>query len=461
MLAHAHTTCSDDAFISLQINCTSRHFRRFTYAPSWPIAIERLERVPSSQRHAYEIIRYGKQCKPYLDFDLKNPTEEWTETQIVSILEKLVLQIFREEYNVVVTSDALKWSSGSRPGKISLHCVVSTHEPQYVFATNRAGEPGSAYSLAFRLRQHLAIVAPELVDGVDKGVYSRDREMRLVGSTKCEASDFPLRSLDTSPFSDHCITWLDARNVEMLYVPQQLVGSVAAYNIVDADEIGETRSSVSLPLSKNGFVSYKRPYSEEWVDAILRLIAPRFWQERDSWLRIAMAMKSLQLPFDTFDALSKQFGGEKYGNTRETWRSVKSRHENTPSLGTLCHFAKESDPIEYARLAAMPDTDPRAVIFRDKFERGVNSRWTTKSLKRTRADGQKLVLVSAGDDTRVCGENHNERFEGCSPYALVYGVTGDACVCCKKCDRVGTNAFVGRFSGEKMALLTDLLKDLE
>ena len=463
MMADAQSSCSDGAFIAMQINCPTTHFRRFTYAPSWPIALERLESVDSHERHAYEMVRYGRQCKPYLDFDMKNPTDMWTEASVISTFEPLIIQIFREDYGVTITSDALKWSSGSRPGKLSLHCVVSTHSPQYVFATNRAGEHGSAYSLAFRLRQHLANVAPALMDGVDKGVYSRDREMRLIGSTKCESRDYPLKALDSAPFADHCITWLDNQNLETLYVPTSMIGSVAAYNIVDADEVGETFSSASLPLSKNGFVSYKRPYSEEWVDAILRLVAPRFWQEYTSWLRICMAMKSLGMPFDTFDALSRAYGGSAYGNTREQWRSVRSRKENTPSLGTLCHFAKESDPIEYARLAAMPENDPRAEMLRDEIQRGTNeqARWSTRSLKRTRADGQTLVFVGAGEDARVCGSNKNERYEGCAPYALVYTSTGDVCVCCKRCKRTGKRAFVGRIAPEKRKKLSSLLQELE
>ena len=462
MLTHARAHCTMDTFPAFQINCSEKYWRRFTYANSWQDAFPRIQAVESRSRHAYEIVRYGRPCKPYLDFDMKEPPAEWTEERVIATLAPLVLQIFRDECGVAVAPEALTWSSGSRPGKLSLHLVVSTHAPQVVFATNRAGEAGSAYALAFRLRQHLAIVAPALVEGVDKSVYSKDREMRLVGSTKCEARDYPLRALGAAPFADHCITWLD-KETSTLTVPSALTGSIAAYNLVDADEKGETFSTASLPLPKRGFVAYKQPYSEEWVEALLRLISPSTWRAYDTWLRICMAMKSLGMPFDLFDQLSREFGGTGYGGTRETWRAVRTRTDNTPSMGTICHLAKESDPIEYARLVGMPDSDPRATLLREAIQRGAGAQahWSTRSLKRTRADGQTLILAGAGVDARVCGAQRNDRFEGCAPYALVYAASGDVCVCCNRCRRTGKRAFVGRLSYDTRRELGALLRELE
>jgi hypothetical protein len=206
----------DGAFIAFQFTCPVRLWRRFSYAESWPSLRKALRTVPSRHRHAYEIVRYGVPCKPYIDFDMEQPPPEWTEQRVVATLEPLVLKVFRDDYGIVLSPESMAWSTGSRPGKLSLHLVVSTHEPQFLFRTNKAGEPGSAYSLAFRLRHHLAIVAPELVECVDKAVYTRDREMRLVGSTKRERPEYPLKALDpTKPYADHCITWLDSDQTQV------------------------------------------------------------------------------------------------------------------------------------------------------------------------------------------------------------------------------------------------------
>jgi hypothetical protein len=240
--------------------------------------------------------------------------------------------------------------------------------------------------------------------------------------------------------------------MSIICVPDGIVGSVAAYNLVDDDEGGETHSLASSTWTSRGgsraFENYTRPFSRDWAIEMLRIISPSIWQSYDSWLRICMAMKSLGMGFETFDSLSREFGGSKYGGSHQTWSSVRSKADNSPGFGTICHYARESDPAAYAELASMPETDPRATILNREIRRTAGVAWRTRGLKRRMDGGETVLLVQSTDDVNACGQKGNERFEGCNPYALVYVASGEVCVCCNKCKRRGKKGFVGRMAYE-------------
>ena len=104
--------------------------------------------------------------------------------------------------------------------ELSVHLVISTHEPhQHVYDGNHQDDPQGAMHLAMRLKQ----LDPECVGAVvDTAVYTKDREMRMCGSSKADSAQSMLEPMNGRPqplvWTDTVITSLDAKRQE-LYVP--------------------------------------------------------------------------------------------------------------------------------------------------------------------------------------------------------------------------------------------------
>eukprot|EP00891_Asterochloris_glomerata_P006759 jgi/Astpho2/6759/fgenesh1_pg.00102_%23_32_t len=84
-----------------------------------------------------------------------------------------------------------------------MHLVISTHSPQYVFATNM-------WDGAWHLARRIVELDEEMREVVDLGIYTKDRAMRMLGSSKYDKKQSVLEALDPSQaVRDHVITWLD------------------------------------------------------------------------------------------------------------------------------------------------------------------------------------------------------------------------------------------------------------
>ena len=58
-----------------------------------------------------------------------------------------------------------------------MHLVIATHSPQYVFATN-------LWDGAWHLARRIVELDEEMREVVDLGIYTKERAMRMLGSSK-------------------------------------------------------------------------------------------------------------------------------------------------------------------------------------------------------------------------------------------------------------------------------------
>jgi hypothetical protein len=133
--------------------------------PDWPIAAPLLH----GQLHLEEMMAEGKPCKPYLDLERDDglPPGEDLSTVIAGIQEG-VKEVFNQDYNVQLADDDFNWlhCDYGPKGKFSLHFIVLTHGPQFVYRSNLAppADPQGAGHLARRLAKILPAHLAELID---------------------------------------------------------------------------------------------------------------------------------------------------------------------------------------------------------------------------------------------------------------------------------------------------------
>jgi hypothetical protein len=136
--------------------------------------------------------------------------------------DRVLTAIFANDYGVVLSPSDLLWLVSPQKSKLSLHVVVCTHGPQWVYSSNHQSDPSGASHLAQRIRQ----VDPSALGPlVDVSVYTKDREMRALGASKFgkPGSAFFLYDRGTGvsvPPKDTLITCLDCASVrKVLDVP--------------------------------------------------------------------------------------------------------------------------------------------------------------------------------------------------------------------------------------------------
>lgn len=207
----------------LQIQDPETGFRGFTCYETWSRAIESLESLGGGMRHVFEIITYGKPCKPYIDFDgsgINLSVEEITTT-----LEDAITRIFKEDYDLALQPHDFIWTLSPNPDKISLHMTVSKqYGPMFVFRSNHQDDSHGAFHLAARVKALL----PALSEFVDGSVYTKDREMRLLGSCKYGRADvLEFLHKDRGYSAKHAaITWIDGE-MQIIEVPYHIHRNLA------------------------------------------------------------------------------------------------------------------------------------------------------------------------------------------------------------------------------------------
>ena len=194
--------------------------RGFMCYPTWVDAVKNLVGLEGGLRlHLNELIAERRPCKPYLDLDLDLETcsmpEGWTQDTVVVRTERAILRIFLEDFSIELNPSSFVWMESHRADKFSMHLVVSSHRPQWVFAENHKWNPEGAIQLALRVVHK----DPDLAPFVDLSVYSRDREMRMVGSTKFGKQAVLATVNPEVAYRDTVITWLDDTEVEVIKVP--------------------------------------------------------------------------------------------------------------------------------------------------------------------------------------------------------------------------------------------------
>ncbi|PNH01594.1 putative helicase [Tetrabaena socialis] len=157
----------------------SRHFGCYE---TWDVALVNLKRLRGQRRHLFEIITHGAPCKPYLDIDGHvMPAGIESMQELVAHADRLIIAIFAADYGIALSTNDLLWLVSPNPDKISLHLVVATHAPQWLYSSNHQSDPSGASHLAMRIVQQDPDVLGPMVD---IGVYTKDREMRAIGASK-------------------------------------------------------------------------------------------------------------------------------------------------------------------------------------------------------------------------------------------------------------------------------------
>ena len=216
-----------------EVQCNDDSGRRqFGCFPTWEAAQTALNSLMPRQRTWYELISHGRRVKPYLDIDGKYadglPDGCRTPAQVMERAGALVRRVFAEDYGITLPADALVWLTSPSTEKLSLHLIVCTHAPQWVYHSNHQNDPQGAVHLARRLMQLDPEGVGKLVDG---GVYTKDREMRVLGAHKYgKPRSTALRSAGGArpAFQDTVITWTDsADDVRKITVPIYIPRAVA------------------------------------------------------------------------------------------------------------------------------------------------------------------------------------------------------------------------------------------
>ncbi len=204
MQQHAATT---GASVQLQITEPDSGDRGYICFKDWETARTQLAPFRRHVQHFHEIIQHGKPCKPYLDIDGRPeelPEGLRTVPEVIERTQRAVQQVFEEDYGHRLQPTDFVWLHSDNQTKLSLHLVVSTKEPQLVYRSNHRMDAQGAYHLAARVHE----LDGELGRLVDKNVYTKDREMRMCGSSKYDKKQSVLKPVRDTVFDDSVITWV-------------------------------------------------------------------------------------------------------------------------------------------------------------------------------------------------------------------------------------------------------------
>ena len=199
----------------------------FACYATWEEAERGLQPLKGQSRHVFEVIGVGRPCKPYLDVDGRE--EDLTDglrtaEEVIARVESATRRVFLEDFRISLQESDFVWTRSGGQAKLSLHLVISSHSPQYVYTSNLKREEQGAHHLARRIVE----VDAELGRLVDDGVYTTDREMRMCGSSKYEKKASVLTTTKEGVAQrDTVITWLD-EDVEELRVPCRVPQAVKA-----------------------------------------------------------------------------------------------------------------------------------------------------------------------------------------------------------------------------------------
>jgi hypothetical protein len=169
----------------VQLTDPDTGYRRFGCYETWEDAIRCTTVLGGNRRHLFEIIPDGKPCKPYLDIDGSHfPPECPDLDSLIARLQALITRIFELDYEVGLEPSDFVWLHSPQATKISIHLIIATHAPQYVYKSNHQDDPQGAAHLAHRIN----ILDPIIREAglVDLAVYTKDREMRMMGASKFE-----------------------------------------------------------------------------------------------------------------------------------------------------------------------------------------------------------------------------------------------------------------------------------
>ena len=241
----------------------------YTSFSTWDEALTKTseEELPLPHRHIYELISPERPVKPYLDLDLNPPIPEGvTFETVINRAYEIIIPMFRNQFNRVLTKEDFVWTTSPTQAKLSLHLIIDTPEPQLVFPVNHKWEDSGCYHWAQQLKD---LNDPLLSLMVDMAVYSRNRLMRTTRSNKPEkllsVLDFYNNTLSSTNFihlKRGLITCLEGKT-DFLTMPPRLTKEVRAYVHSLGRKRARSSSETQTPTSFE---------HQEVIDRMLELI---------------------------------------------------------------------------------------------------------------------------------------------------------------------------------------------
>jgi P4 family phage/plasmid primase-like protien len=83
-------------------------------------------------------------------------------------------------------------------------------------------------------------------------------------------------------------------------------------------------------------------YTDQSITVLLELIDKKYIDDYNVWWRIGSALFNCGYPFEVFDNWSKK--GSSYSGTKRLWESLSKANVNSIQVGTICYYAKLSNP---------------------------------------------------------------------------------------------------------------------
>lgn len=203
--------------------------------------------VYNDKVYAYEIIKFGRPCKPYLDIEYDNlfniiTDNSQIESYKIEFCSKLkydIVSIFKNYYNHELLPEYIFMSDSSAmiddKYKLSFHITITTPD-QVLYDTNTHYGKNSAFHLAKLLSEKA-----EYRDFVDLNVYTKDREMRLLCSCK---SPNDLRQLLPISHDTLCVKNMVSKYIITCYDLNK------PYKILETPQELKKRNNINISIKK-------------------------------------------------------------------------------------------------------------------------------------------------------------------------------------------------------------------
>jgi putative DNA primase/helicase len=187
--------------------CISFDYKTYAYFDNWNIALNIINNLPEGNNVCNELILEHSKVKPY--FDIEYIREELPNLDPdklkIDIKEKLIA-IFKKEWDYNLVMSDIYFSTCHRRKdeniyKYSFHAVVSTHNPAVVFEN-----ANKASYLADKLQSEFE---DEYKHIIDKSVYSKTQNFRLVNHCKVSETGHPFKLEDGDRLEETLVTKID------------------------------------------------------------------------------------------------------------------------------------------------------------------------------------------------------------------------------------------------------------
>jgi len=198
--------------------CFTQDYKMFGFLDSWDIALKYLNALRPHEQVFNELILENAFVKPF--FDVEWFTKDFPDYQPETVLNQIITclkQIFSQHFQITLTQDDFYVKSCHRETdkgkKYSFHIIVSP-------ARSIVCKDNTYCKFIARLLQQCVTFDDSLID---KSVYSKNRNLRLLGHCKSSSPDFPfLEHERRTDIRHYCVTFI-TKVYDLLKIPEQQI----------------------------------------------------------------------------------------------------------------------------------------------------------------------------------------------------------------------------------------------